>query len=318
MKAFKLKLGPAIARIGVAAVLALAAIGCGGVRPAAAPAVGPEARILRWEGVDNVRDLGGLTTKDGNVLKSGMIFRSQAFNDNAVSDWLTAERLAQKVNARYGGLALEFGAANAAEVLAQIDTNDLKASCARFAASLQKDKSRWRRGASRITEVSRQRILRETGLRTEIDLRTPSECWQMTGSPLGPEVKWVHVPGVPIGALPSPNGKKAFAKCFRLFLDEANYPIDFHCIAGADRTGALAFALEGILGVREKEMEEDYTLTSRSSSGPRTAKAFWKMAKAFDRYPGETLHAKVCAFARECGFTDEDFAAFRRIMLEAK
>ena len=65
-------------------------------------------------------------------------------------------------------------------------------------------------------------------------------------------------------------------------------------------------------------MEEDYTLTSRSNSGRRTAKAFWKMAKAFDRYPGAGLHEKVCAYAQACGFTDDELAAFRRIMLQSK
>ena len=28
-------------------------------------------------------------------------------------------------------------------------------------------------------------------------------------------------------------GRKAFAEDFRVFLDKANYPIVFHCIAGA-------------------------------------------------------------------------------------
>ena len=296
--------------------LAGLAAGCGGVRSADVPATYPEARIRHWEGVDNVRDLGGLNTKDGKVVKSGMIFRSQAFNDDAVSDWATAERIESKI--RSGILDIEFGPANAQELEERIDKANLHESCVAVAKKLQTDKEWWRRGAWRGSAESRARIVRETGLRTEIDLRTPSECWGMKSSPLGPEVAWTNIPGVAISGLPTPQGKEVFAKCFRIFLDPQNYPIDFHCIAGADRTGALAFALEGILNVNEKEMEEDYTLTSRSNSGRRTAKAFWKMAKAFDRYPGAGLHEKVCAYAQACGFTDDELAAFRRIMLQSK
>ena len=41
-------------------------------------------RILSWEGVDNARDLGGVKTLDGRRVRRGLVYRSQAFNDNAV------------------------------------------------------------------------------------------------------------------------------------------------------------------------------------------------------------------------------------------
>ena len=44
-------------------------------------------------------------------------------------------------------------------------------------------------------------------------------------------------------------GREAFAAAFRLFLDPGNYAIDFHCIAGQDRTGTLSFILLALLGV---------------------------------------------------------------------
>ena len=43
-----------------------------------------------------------------------------------------------------------------------------------------------------------------------------------------------------------------------MFLDPANYPIDFHCIAGQDRTGAVAFILNALLGVEEEELYLDW------------------------------------------------------------
>jgi protein-tyrosine phosphatase len=122
---------------------------------------------------------------------------------------------------------------------------------------------------------------------------------------------------VSLGELTSGSGKLMFKKCFRIFLDEKNYPIDFHCIAGADRTGALTAALYGLLGVPEDVIKVDYTLTSFSTSGIRTAKAFDRMMKkAFGSRPGASFNEKIEAFALECGFTAADLAKFRSIMLK--
>lgn len=46
--------------------------------------------------------------------------------------------------------------------------------------------------------------------------------------------------------------------------------VDFHCRIGADRTGFLAFLLEGLLGVSESDMLRDYETTSFSEAGLRT------------------------------------------------
>ena len=65
------------------------------------------------------------------------------------------------------------------------------------------------------------------------------------------------------------------------------------------------------------EIKADYTLTSFSTSGIRTAKAFDHMAKkAFKSKPATSFNEKIEAFARECGFTADDIAKFRRIMLD--
>ena len=274
-----------------------------------------EGRILHWEGIDNVRDLGGVKTRDGRRVKRGLVYRSQAFNFNAVCSWMSAERMERKL--RNGQFRHDFGEACMKTILDRIGTNDLSKSCAAIAAEVAVGTNAWKRGPSRLMPESRAKILRETGLRTEIDLRSTAETWGMDGSPLGPTVMWRNIPGVSLGELTSESGKRMFRKCFSIFLHRANYPIDFHCIAGADRTGALAAALYGLLGVPEDEIKVDYTLTSFSTSGIRTAKAFDVMARnAFGSRPGESFNAKIEAFALECGFTAADIAKFRSIMLE--
>ncbi len=63
--------------------------------------------------------------------------------------------------------------------------------------------------------------------------------------------------------------KPYIRKFFELLADESNYPIYFHCAAGADRTGTMAFLVEALLGVYYKDMRDDYELTSISASGTR-------------------------------------------------
>ena len=271
-------------------------------------------RKVVWQGVDNVRDFGGMMTTNGLAVRAGLVYRSQAFNDNAVSSRLSEDDgLIWSITNDM--LRLEYGAENADELLRRMDTNDLVRSCERVCAKLLADREWWRPGKTRLTEESRRQILETTGMKTEIDLRYDSECWSMTGSPLGPSVNWVHIPSRMLGDINSATGRVAFARAFRLFLDEKNYPIVFHCIAGADRTGGLAFVLESLLGVTEEEMVHDYVLTSESSSGPRTEGRLRRMMRAFDPFPGGTIHERVHAYVRSCGFSDDDIDVFRRIML---
>lgn len=60
--------------------------------------------------------------------------------------------------------------------------------------------------------------------------------------------------------------KEAYQDIFAVLADESNYPIVFNCTSGADRTGTLAFLIEGLLGVSQEELVKDYELTSFSGS----------------------------------------------------
>ena len=173
-------------------------------------------------------------------------------------------------------------------------------------------------GKVTMTDASRAYAKGVLGIRTDLDLRSNRECYGMTGSPLGPEVKWIQVPSSAYSGMGKDSGKAAFTNAFRVFLDEKNYPIDFHCIAGADRTGSLAFILNALLGVDEEELWRDWEVTAfqkeKIDFGHRTR--FSKLVKVFDAFPGATIHEKVVAYVKSVGFTDADIAKFRELMLE--
>lgn len=174
-----------------------------------------------------------------------------------------------------------------------------------------------KKGKILITETGKRYMLDVLGIRTDIDLRSSGETFGMTGSPLGDGCRWVRHSSCCYGNMDSEKGRKAFANVFRLFLDRRNYPILFHCIGGKDRTGSLAFILNGLLGVSENELYLDWEATG-----------FWNrrtdfvheglldnLVKCFGKYEGETINDRIRAYVKSTGITDEEIEAFREIML---
>lgn len=172
-------------------------------------------------------------------------------------------------------------------------------------------------GRELLTAATRVYMKGTMGIKTDIDLRTDGECFGMTGSPLGEDVKWVHVVSSEYRGMATDRGRAAFAEVFKVFLDEANYPIDFHCIAGADRTGAVAFILNGLLGVCEEELIRDWEFTAFDTTTPgfTQKKRLDFLIKVFDKYPGATIAERIEAYVLSLGFTRDDIAKFRGIML---
>ena len=114
-------------------------------------------------------------------------------------------------------------------------------------------------------------------------------------------------------------GKAAFKKVFEIFLDEKNYPIDFHCISGQDRTGSVAFILNGLLGVAEDELYMDWEATGfwNKKTEFRHSERFDRLVNGFkDNVPGATIHEKIENYVLSLGFTKDDIEKFRSIMLK--
>ena len=174
-------------------------------------------------------------------------------------------------------------------------------------------------GKSWVEGENGEYIRKRFGIRTDIDLRTDEECSGMTGSPLGPDVKWFHCSSSAYGGMQDEKGREAFAKVFRVFLDEKNYPIDFHCISGADRTGSLAYIFCGLLGADEELLARDWETTGFWARGVGFchAKRYDRLVDGFNKnFPAATTRERLEKYVVSLGFTEGDIEKFRSIMLE--
>ena len=173
-------------------------------------------------------------------------------------------------------------------------------------------------GATRVTDATRDVMIRQLGVKTDVDLRWDKEVFGMTGSPLGPEVRWVRCPWSLYQWVAGDEEKAMFAKIFRLLLDRDNLPAVVHCIEGQDRTGTLCFLLQGLLGVSDDDKLRDWECTGFANAhwGFRHESRIDPFLKYLATLPGETVNERCEAYARSCGLTDAELAAWRDLMLE--
>ena len=100
----------------------------------------------------------------------------------------------------------------------------------------------------------------------------------------------------------------------------------FHCHGGSDRTGTLAFLIEGLLGVSEEDLSKDYELTYYSGSNrKRDCSTGWfyrPMVKYIRTFaPGGTITDQVTVWAKTRHsdavdpLTDQEIDELKRLLL---
>lgn len=172
-------------------------------------------------------------------------------------------------------------------------------------------------GPRRVTDAGIETLKTEFAIRTDLELRTPQETAGMNGTLLG-SAQWVEVSFAAYDFIGNTvRGKEPFAKIFKVFTQRENYPILMHCSGGRDRTGTLAFLLNGLLGVSEEDLYRDWEMSIFSDDGAGFSPGRIKSLSSYlSGFSGETLKDRIEVYVRSCGVSDEEIRSFREIMLE--
>ena len=106
----------------------------------------------------------------------------------------------------------------------------------------------------------------DVGIRAELDLRTHLQAKSITSSPLGTDVNYLRVVNEPYYLDGVRTAWANLRSDFDFILKNLREgrTVYFHCIWGADRTGTLALMLEGLLGLSEDDLYQEYELTALS------------------------------------------------------
>ena len=99
------------------------------------------------------------------------------------------------------------------------------------------------------------------------------------------------------------NNPATIKTIFDFLGDVNNYPIDFHCVRGTDRTGCLAFLIKGLLGYEWEALYRDYLFSNFYNIGTSVKKdniyysvnpnVTTKYGNVIEQTEGDTLQEKI-------------------------
>ena len=190
-----------------------------------------------------------------------------------------------------------------------------------------------------LTEVGKDTFKNKLGIKTEIDLRGTTEIGltstnQQNAAELEKYFVWDwETPYYADGIITSEmdvvsagiDGKNNWEKVkaiMSIFADKDNYPIDFHCAIGRDRTGTFAALLKALLGFSEQDIINDYftSVFSITAAWDKNVVNVNKdgilfILKYLNSFEGETLADKTAEYLiTKCGMTKTQINDIRNIM----
>ncbi len=169
-----------------------------------------------------------------------------------------------------------------------------------------------------LSEAGKAYMSQELGIKLEIDFRTPAEAQYYDTASIIPGARLEYITISAYGEIF--NNSNQIARIFKLMADEKNYPIYMHCTGGADRTGTVAYLLNALLGVSEKELIEDYEFTTfsiyetRSTYNGIYSGKFMGLEDKVYTYAGKNLSERAEACLLSIGVTQEEINSIKTIM----
>lgn len=160
-------------------------------------------------------------------------------------------------------------------------------------------------GEHTASDADKQMLL-DLGIRADLDLRTADEAQNLTASPLASVLEGdaaAEVDYLLNTVTEYSSGVKAdpatYARAFQFLVAELRQdkPVYFHCIWGCDRTGTLAFLVEGMLGLSASDLCKEFELSTFSNWGTvRTKDNLTNLFTYIKGLEGETLQDKFQTF----------------------
>ena len=165
-----------------------------------------------------------------------------------------------------------------------------------------------------IKEEGKKILTEDLGIKVEIDLR---DSYLNTGP---------YVDGIQYYPIPIPSGtesqrfekfEKEYFQVFNLIAQADINPIVLHCVAGADRTGIMSFALMTLLGCEYRDIVKDYLFTNFGISGMRNINnEFIHWWEKLDFYEGDTKADRCKSWLMSKGIEEDTLEHIRSIFID--
>lgn len=178
-----------------------------------------------------------------------------------------------------------------------------------------------------ITEAGADVLMNVLGVKTQLDLRTASdgeaiEVPILTDRGINYINESITYYQKLFNESKFPDEIHEFRDAIKVFANPENYPIIVHCAIGTDRTGTVAFFIQGLCGVHWKELYREYELSyfadiNNTASNPRIDD-FTSMYQRLKNYKDKNLSLaeNIAAFLLDIGVTQDEIDSIRSIMLE--
>ncbi|MBQ8001192.1 MAG: tyrosine-protein phosphatase [Ruminococcus sp.] len=163
-----------------------------------------------------------------------------------------------------------------------------------------------------LTDAGVNTMVNELGIKTEIDLRG-SEVTDVKHY-LGEDTEHTYHSFLAYMDLFTEHGMNKTREIFQILAQPESYPVYFHCTYGADRTGTLAYLIQGILGLSEEQLHDEWEL-SVFFAGGAFDEDMAKFEAAIMEYRGDTIQEKIENFILDTGVTYEEIESIRNILL---